>query len=170
MLFLYFFACVHFPIAIGSALVPPGRPRGAPGRAPGRPGGALRAQSGQRGMSVRLILPQSLSSLSFSEIFLIFENILEYFLLFSAHVRFSIAIGSALALPGRSRTLPKRSQDGPGRAPGRHGGGSKAHSGQRGTAVRHTWAKSLSKLALFELFLFFWQIFFNFCVAFQYFL
>ena len=141
LLYLLFFACVHFSMASRILFALPGPSREAPGRSLGRPSGALRAQSGQRGVSVRLILPQSLSSLSFSEIFLIFENIFEYFLLFSAHAHFSIAIGSALALPGRSRMLPKRSQDGPGRAPGRHVGGSEAHSGQRGMSVRHTWAK-----------------------------
>ena len=92
---------------------PPGASREAPRHSLDRPGGALQAPSGQRGVSVRLILPQSPSSLSFSEMFLIFENVFEYFLLFSTHAHFFIAIGSALALPGRSRMLTKRSQDGP---------------------------------------------------------
>ena len=41
---------------------------------------------------------------------------------------------------------------------GRQGGGARAHAGQRGTAVRHTWAKSLSRLKIFEIISFFGQI------------
>ena len=67
--------------------------------------------------------------------------------------------------PGRSRSAPRTALDALRAATV---AAPEAHSGQRGTAVRHAWATLLSKLMFFRNIFAFWQKSFDFCVVFEY--